>query len=269
VELSDLFKKNAWTPQFKKIFKKTSGIIFTGGMDIPPAIYGEENSLLTEATTPVRTHYEVSFLFHLLGSSRNQGFVPFLEEDKDYPVLGICLGLQTMNVATGGSLIQDIPSQVYGLNTLEQVLKQNSDRIHSFRYVKNLYAAEKNLVPTLHAIKIKKNSIYVKQLKLKKGDTPFVLSSHHQGVKEIGKNLFVTATSMDGKIIETLEHKYYKNVLGVQYHPEAYSLYSKSKIYKKKPGEEEKFNIRRFLLANPPSMELHRNLWGWFSRVLR
>ncbi|MEN8223443.1 MAG: gamma-glutamyl-gamma-aminobutyrate hydrolase family protein, partial [Acidobacteriota bacterium] len=144
VEVDGLFRENVWTSQFREIFEASDGIIFTGGMDIPPGIYLEKNSLLTEATTPYRTLYETSFLFHLIGGSRNSGFRPFLEDDPEYPVLGICLGSQTMNVAAGGSLVQDIPSELYGLRTVEQVLRLEQDKIHSSRYVKLMYPGSRN-----------------------------------------------------------------------------------------------------------------------------
>ncbi|MCK5005719.1 MAG: hypothetical protein KAS21_11545, partial [Candidatus Aminicenantes bacterium] len=91
VARDDLFRENIWTSQFREIFEVSDGIIFTGGMDIPPGIYREKNSLLTEATTPYRTQYESSFLFHLIGGNQNVTFKPFLEGRLDYPVLGICL----------------------------------------------------------------------------------------------------------------------------------------------------------------------------------
>ncbi len=117
VDQDDLFKKNDWTKQFREIFDNSDGITFTGGADFPPGIYGQENILLTDAATPVRSYYEVSFLFHLLGGSRNPGFKAFLESRPTYSVLGICLGFQTMNVACGGTLVQDIPSQKYKLKS--------------------------------------------------------------------------------------------------------------------------------------------------------
>ena len=64
VGVNDLFKKNKWTSVFFDIIKKSNGIIFTGGMDIPASIYGKKHSLLTEPSTPVRSYYEISFLFH-------------------------------------------------------------------------------------------------------------------------------------------------------------------------------------------------------------
>lgn len=269
VEPKDIFKESKWTNQFKEIFAGSDGIIFTGGADIPPAIYGEENNLLTRASTPVRNFYELSFLFHLVGGSRNPGFIPFLEAKKDYPVLTFCLGVQTLNVAAGGTLIQDIPSEVYGLKTIEQVLNLGQERVHSSMYLRYLYPAEKDLPPAFHKIKIKKNSIFVKKMNMKKSDTPFILTSHHQAIKKLGKELIVVATSMDGKIVEAVEHTKYKNVLGVQFHPEPYLLYQKGKYYKKNPGDKLNFNVRIFLKNNPPSMKFHLNLWQWFSNTLK
>jgi len=268
VQTGDLFKENAWTPQFKEIFDMTSGMIFTGGADLPPGIYNEEHNLFTDVQTPVRSFYETSFLFHLLGGSRNPGFTPFLETRKDYVVLGICLGCQTMNVACGGSLYQDIPSQVYGLSTVEKVLKQEQDKIHSGRYILSLFPLEKTLAPCFHRIKIKKNSLITKQMGMSDKDTPLILTSHHQALKDIGENLEVIATSMDGKIVEAIEHKKYPRVLGIQFHPEPFSLYMKGKYFKKNPGEPQDFNLRNYLETNPPSMEFHKKIWNWFSSML-
>ncbi len=269
VGLADLFKENNWTGQFKKIFESTVGIIFTGGMDIPPAIYGQENNLLTEAATPVRNMYEVSFLFHLVGGNQDPSFVPFLDGKKDYPILAICLGAQTLNVAAGGTLIQDIPTEVYGLKTMEQVLKLDQDQIHSAAYLGRLNSAEKDLPPAFHRIKIKESSMFARRMAMNRSDTPFVLTSHHQAVEKLGKDLVATAVSMDERIIEALEHKKYKNVLGVQFHPEPYSLYQKGKFYKGKPGDDLEFNLRIFLRGQPSSMKLHQNLWRWFSEALK
>ena len=267
--IDELFKENLWTSQFKAIFDASSGIIFTGGMDIPPALFGEKQLLLTEATTPIRTYYELSFLFHLLGGSRNPGFVPFLDSRPDYVVLGICLGCQTMNVACGGTLYQDIPTQVFGFNTVEEVLNAGQEKIHSSRYISALYPLESNLPPAFHRIKFKEDSIFVKLMKMNKTDTPFILTSHHQGINRLGKDLKVVATSLDGKIIEAIEHSKYKNVLGIQFHPEPFSLYMKGKYYKKAPGQPQDFNLRYFLEDNPPSMEFHKKIWLWFSQVLK
>jgi len=107
VETGDLYRENLWTAQFKEIFSAASGIIFTGGMDIPPELYNQGIHLLTEPTTPARSRFEVSFLFHLLGGSQNPSFIPWLTERPDFPILAICLGLQSLNVAAGGRLFSN------------------------------------------------------------------------------------------------------------------------------------------------------------------
>ncbi|MCP4154082.1 MAG: hypothetical protein GY757_40525 [bacterium] len=268
VSLENLFRENQWTEQFKSLFHSTGGIIFTGGADIPPEIYNHEYNLLSKAGTPRRSNYEISLLFHLIGSSRNAKFVPFLEKDNDYVILGICLGSQSMNVAAGGTMVQDIPSEVYGLQTVQQVLKLGNERIHSGRYIATLNPFCNDLKPTFHKIKLKKKSIYLKRMKMKPGVTPYVLTAHHQAYKKLGKDLVITATSMDGKIGETLEHKKYKNVLGVQFHPEYHPIYKKAPHYSEKPGGPLTFNARAFLQKNAHSMIFHLKLWQWFSGAL-
>ncbi len=69
-------------------------------------------SLLTRLTDPYRHYFEASFLFHLLGGSQNIDYTPFLEVNKEYTVYAICLGIQTMNIAAGGTMTQDIPSEL-------------------------------------------------------------------------------------------------------------------------------------------------------------
>jgi len=269
VEVPGLFRENAWTPQFQEVFNRTKGIIFTGGEDIPPVVYWEENHLTTEGITPIRSFYEVSFLFHLLGGSQNPGFKPLLDSRKDYVILGICLGCQTMNVACGGTLVQDIPAQVYHLESMEQVLKMGVEQIHSARYVKYLHPIESGfLAPAFHPIRISEGSILTNDLGMKVTDYPQVLSSHHQALKALGKNLEVIAVSMDGKVVEAIQHQIYKNVLGVQFHPEPLELYQKAVYYRKEPGGPMDFNLRKFLQANPPSWDFHQRIWAWFSRQL-
>ncbi len=270
VARNDLFRKNIWTSQFREIFDVSDGIIFTGGMDIPPGIYGEKNSLLTEATTPYRTMYETSFLFHLIGGNQNMGFKPFLEDKPGYPVLGICLGAQTMNVAAGGSLVQDIPSEVYGLGSVEAVLTQGREKIHSARYIKALFPGEsKDIAPAFHGIKIAQKSILLKKIMGGLKGYPMVLSSHHQSVEKPGKDLFVAATSTDGKIIESLEHAKFKNVLGVQFHPEYRYLHKGLKFFTNDPDGKRFFSLKTFLKKNPPSVIFHKNLWKWFASEIQ
>ena len=107
-----LFIENDLTVQFKQLFEKTDGLIFLGGADFPPAIYEAKTSLLTNINTPYRHYFELSFLFHLIGGYQDQEYVPLLESNPDYPVIGFCLGMQSINVACGGSMFQDIPMEL-------------------------------------------------------------------------------------------------------------------------------------------------------------
>ena len=266
--MDQLFKENLWTQQFKTVFEQADGIIFTGGMDIPPAIYGEESHLLTGAYSPVRSFYEVSFLFHLVGGSQNPSFEPFLASSREYPILAICLGAQSLNVAAGGTLIQDIPSQVYGKKTVEQVIRMPQGKIHSSGYIKGLSYFSKDIAPAFHAIKLSKSNLMVRRMGFKTSDRPQILTSHHQAIKKVGKNLLVTATSEDGKIVEMVEHQVYKNVIGVQFHPEPFALYQKGKWYRQKSGLSLDHNLRDFLVSHQPSMKFHQKLWEWLSSVL-
>jgi putative glutamine amidotransferase len=269
VEIKDLFRENLWTPQFKEIFSMASGILFTGGMDIPPAVYSQGVSLLSEPTTPARSLYEISFLFHLLGGSRNPAFTPLLAGRKDFPVLAICLGLQSLNVAAGGTLVQDIPSEIYGRKTVEEVLATDPDQVHSGVYMEKLYPNDPDLLMTFHRIRLNKDSIFVQKLGFSSGDHPFVATAHHQAIGKLGANLRVTATSQDKKIVEAVEHALFANVLGIQFHPERHTLYRKGFFQHEKPGAPLTFNPLEFLRANPPTYAFHLAIWKWFSDQIR
>lgn len=261
----DLFRENAWSAQFREIFAMADAIIFTGGMDIPPAIYGQAISLLTEPTTPERSAYEISFLFHLLGGRQNPAFAPFLFARPNFPILAICLGLQSMNVAAGGSLIQDIPSEVYGHRTVEEVLAANSDLIHSGVYLEKLNPHDDQLAYPFHGIRLDKESIFVRQMGFSSADRPRVATAHHQAVKKLGADLRPTAFSLDGKIIEALEHTRFANVLGIQFHPERHTLYRKGFWQRRKTGAPLDFNPLAFMKEHPPTYEFHLAIWKWFA----
>ena len=225
IPMDSMFVKNKWTNDFKEIFLKTDGLIFFGGDDIPPALYGEKTFLTTELISSGRT-WEISFLFHLLGGYQNKEIVPLLEQKPDYLILGICLGMQEMNVASGGSMYQDIPFQIYKKTNYESVLKQDTEKQHLNYRDRIDNRTDSDSFLHFHHIRIISNSI----LDYEQIQKPLVTSVHHQSVKKIGKNFKVSATSMDKKVIEAMENSKYPNVYGIQFHTDYSILYKQNKF---------------------------------------
>ena len=156
------------------------GLILSGGHDINPYNYGQEPSQKIGETFPERDTYEIILL----------------EESKkrNIPILGICRGFQLINVAAGGTLYQDL-SLIPG-----NILKHNQ--------VSN---------PTLktHKIEIKKNSFISSIF----GKETMVNSFHHQVINKVANDFIVVAKASDG-VVEAIEHKTYKFLVAVQWHPE-------------------------------------------------
>lgn len=159
-------------------------LIMTGGEDIDPSYYNED---------PVENLEDVN-------EDRDVSDMAFIQVaiEEDVPTLCTCRGLQALNVASGGSLVQDIP-------TSDEF--KNSD-------IQHRDPAEEDF--TYHTLTIKEDSLLAKIV----GDVTLEANSwHHQGVKEVGDNLKVTATSEDG-MIEGLERTDCTYVVAVQFHPE-------------------------------------------------
>jgi putative glutamine amidotransferase len=265
-DLSDdqLYTKNNCTNIFTNLFGKSNGIFFFGGPDLPPAIYGEQISLLTRMTDPYRHYMEASFLFHLLGGSQNLDFVPLLEANPDYTIYGICLGMQTMNIANGGTMVQDIPSEIYELTTVEEILKSDNNTQHR-NYNNNLVNDSTLFSGSFHEIKII-NPIPLTG-KNNKNSKPLVYSNHHQAIENLGKDLKIIATSGDGKIIEAIAHKKYPNVLGIQFHPEGTYLHDLEMKYRKSPKDELKAGKQ--ILLDSDSYIFHLTFWECFSEKMK
>ena len=267
LDINNIYTKNECTDDFNDVFQNSDGIIFFGGWDIPPVYYGQKTQLTVGIKTPNRHLFELSFLFHLLGGSQNGGFNNFLEENPNYPVMGICLGMQTLNVATGGDMYQDIPSDIYGLNYVEDVINLGADQIHR-NYNKHLYPEAEINNHSFHHVKIIHKELR-KKLQLKNGFNPVVASSHHQAVKNLGKDIMVAATSMDGKVIEMLVHKKYPNVIAPQFHPEFFYLHDPdSKKRKNHPNEKEAVTEHEILVKNN-SYQFHLDFWELFIKSVK
>ncbi len=158
------------------------GLVLVGGRDIPPSAYGEKP--LPQVRSMPATRYE--FERELIS----------LWLDSDKPLLGICLGAQFANVVVGGTLIQDIPTQVGA-----KVVHRSRD------------------IWTRHVIVIEPDS---RLRKILDAERVVVNSGHHQAVKDPGKGLKVVARSLDG-VIEALEATDERFCLLVQWHPERMS----------------------------------------------
>jgi putative glutamine amidotransferase len=261
-----IFCTNDCTEDFKMLFDRSRGALFMGGPDIPPALYHEPVHLLTSVTDPFRHYLELSYLFHLLGGSQDPDWSPYLERDNDYLVNGICLGMQTMNIATGGTLIQDIPTEVYGIWTVEEILAMPPDQIHrNYAGLINSGCDE----PTsyhFHKIRLEKGSSLRKGSHLRGNSAPLVLSSHHQAVETTGKGMLVTATSTDGKIIEAIEHEKYPHVSGVQFHPEKPGLFDPAIIHAE--SCDSSINFQEVILETG-SYEFHKAYWKRLGKTLQ
>ncbi len=263
---TDLFMENSLSKQFLKIFQKTEGIFFLGGADIPPTIYDQKTNLLSSITTPKRHLFELSFLFHLLGGSQDTSFNALLEMNKTYKVVGFCLGMQTMNVATGGTMHQDIPSNIYNLNYVEDVLAMDNNQRH-LNYWQRLAPEDDMIWSNFHQIKSIKSHHFFNEDLWSGNSNPFVYSSHHQAVQSVGNNLDIIATSMDGKVVEIIIHNKYENVFGVQFHPEVSSLYlSDQKQYKWTPDDLVPKSYYEFLVKSN-SLSFHKKFWQKVSSL--
>jgi putative glutamine amidotransferase len=167
----------------RKTLQHLDGILISGGnFDIHPSYYGEEPISALGATKRERTEFELE----LIDLAWNQ----------DLPLLGICGGAQAINVALGGSLYQDIATELPNANQHEQGAKRNEGG---------------------HPIEIHPGT-RLRQIVQKQ--TLEVNTTHHQAVRKVGKGLRVNATAKDG-LIEGIESPNHKFVLGVQWHPEA------------------------------------------------
>ena len=161
-----------------------SGLIISGGdFDIHPKMYQENIRSNRMKFNEKRTNAEIALLEFCMKNNK--------------PILGICGGMQLINVFFGGSLIQDIQEDGYG-----------SQIIHE---------QEAPKYKPSHYIEITKGT---KLQNIVKSEKYMVNSTHHQAVKNIGENLIVSARTQDG-IIEAIEYKNCNYLIGVQWHPES------------------------------------------------
>lgn len=267
LEQRTLFQRNALSEELINIFSRSDGLILFGGDDIPPSLYGEKTSLLTNIGTPYRSFLETTIIFHLLGGWQDESFDPYCKSFPEFPVLGLCLGCQNLNVGTGGTLYQDIPSEIYGITHVEDIISMSRENWHENPHA--LLFPEDFRSSNMHRIKISEDGKFVRDWGFDAKDTPIIYSSHHQAIRKPGKGIRVIATSLDGKVVEAIEHEVYPHVLGVQFHPESRSIWDTSITSRLTPDEKEETSLTSVLDDNPPSLAFHRKVWSWFCQKLQ
>ena len=167
---------------FDTLLPRLDGLLLSGGIDMDPALYGEAPHPLCEQPDKELDEIEMRLAFWVL--------------QEDVPALGVCRGMQILNVALGGTLYQDIPAQ-----------RPNSLH-HSHRHMSRDYLAHRvNVLPGSRAEQLL-------------GPGPFMVNSlHHQAVHEPGQDVVISGTADDG-VAEMLEVRGRRFIIAAQIHPE-------------------------------------------------
>jgi putative glutamine amidotransferase len=165
------------------ILDRLDGLVLSGGIDVDPALYGCAPHPKLGRVDRARDEFEIA--------------LTRLALRRDLPVLAICRGQQLLNVATGGTLIQDIPSVVTGAVAHE---------------------APGRRTRRSHPVEVAPGSRLGEIL----GPEPLLVNSfHHQAIDRLGQGLTVTGRAPDG-VIEAVEMEEQSFVVGVQWHPESF-----------------------------------------------
>jgi putative glutamine amidotransferase len=157
-------------------------LILAGGADVDPGAYGAERDRHTVGTVPERDAFEIALALRAM--------------DRDMPVLGICRGMQVMNVARGGTLIQHLPDD-----------KGHEDHRRALGTFENAD----------HDVRLQEDSLVRRLAGERLHGTK---SHHHQGVEEIGDGFEVTGWATVDDLPEVIEEPSRRFALGVQWHPE-------------------------------------------------
>jgi putative glutamine amidotransferase len=168
------------------VVSSVGGVLLAGGGDVPPALYGEAPHATFSPAEPGRDEYEFELVRRAL--------------DADLPIFAICRGIQVLNVARGGTLVQHIPDEV--ASSIDHMVREPR-----FAIAHEIWMTSGSLVERLMRERIGE------------GEECPVNSRHHQAPKAPGEGLVVTATAPDG-IVEALEDPTRRFCLGVQWHPE-------------------------------------------------
>jgi putative glutamine amidotransferase len=162
------------------ILDRLDGLILAGGADVDPASYGAETHVETRGTWPERDRFELALARRAL--------------ERDLPLLGICRGMQLLNVARGGSLDQHLPDSV-------------GNEVH--RTMGGTFGE--------HHVRLEPGSLAGAAAGL---ESFVVRSHHHQGVDRVGQGLRVSGWSLEDDLVEAIELPGKRFALGVIWHPE-------------------------------------------------
>jgi putative glutamine amidotransferase len=166
----------------RRLLQQIDGLLLTGsGPDLPPTLYGERQRYPFRTVSERRANFEQDMVH--------------LARRADLPLLGICGGMQTINVACGGSLFQDITSQI------------------STALQHRQHTRATNLS---HTVAVTPDSLL---RRIVRSVSMRVNSSHHQSVKAVAPSLIASALAPDG-IVEAIESPAHRFFLGIQWHPE-------------------------------------------------
>jgi putative glutamine amidotransferase len=172
-----------------EVIDAIDGLLLTGGEDIAPSRYGEAAHPSVVDVDAARDEFEIA----LVGEARR----------RNLPIFAICRGIQVLNVACGGTLVQDIASEVPG--ALEHRWTVPPHKPYDLA----------------HEVWVDKDTLLARLLRERLSDTDAceANSRHHQAVKRVAAGFRVSATAPDG-VIEAIEDPAARFCLGVQWHPE-------------------------------------------------
>ncbi len=162
------------------LLDRLDALIVAGGADVDPASYGAERHPETQGTWPERDAFELALARRAL--------------ERDMPVLGICRGMQLLNVALGGTLVQHLP----------EALGHDAHRLVPGRFGE-------------HRVRLEAGSLAHSAAG---GEELAVFSHHHQGVERLGEGLRVSGRSAEDELVEAIELPDRRFALGVIWHPE-------------------------------------------------
>jgi len=214
----------------RQIVAQLDGIIFTGGEDFAPAYYGKEEHEKLGEVNVTRDTYDLT-LFKLA-------------TDRNIPTLGICRGLQLINVGMGGTLYQDLPAE------------KPSDINHRQQ--------EEGTVPT-HGVSVVEGSMMYQIL----GEKDIQVNTfHHQAIDKLAPGLKIVGWSNDS-VPELIEAYPHRQIIGTQFHPEIFTANGDAlmgKLFKFLVNKADTFKMAKDIHTRILSVDTHTDTPLWFTR---